>query len=529
MLQKKIDSLNILGLTQGSNLDVFINLMSFVNKSKEFEKINLGAYVSFARHFENSEIVKNNKKNIQFIKEWEIFQNAKKNKLSQKQVLNLNNSAKDINIWKSIIGDRRLIYGKNCKSIEDYKTRYDDNFLYSLANQFIEEFTSFIDKFKPNIVIGFNPVTFGELLGIEILKNLNIPVLQLHSSRIENYFALHDNLIGTSSHFTRIIKNHSSISKKSLDLSKKFITKYSKHGLIYEGVNIKKNKFSTKFSILKTFNQLPSAIFNEIKKNLNSTFKNDHHDNGILIPWYYENIVQNIRKKQCLSYLQNSKRIKNLNDLKKIKSFAFYPLHSEPEVAIQVLAHPYHKNQIELVRNIAASLPFGMPLIIKEHPRSFGVRSLEFYKRILEIPNAYFCEFEIKSNQILKLSEIVFVISSTIGLEAAILGKPLVILGFPKYLSMPKSMYIQSLDLFNLSKDINYILNNYRYDMKGLEYFIASLIEGSIDIDLYSVLLQKQNRYSSGRKEKSIDIKKEEDYKKLADYSIHRIKEELLN
>ena len=80
------------------------------------------------------------------------------------------------------------------------------------------------------------------------------------------------------------------------------------------------------------------------------------------------NIVQNIRKKQCLSYLQNSKRIKNLNDLKKIKSFAFYPLHSEPEVAIQVLAHPYHKNQIELVRNIAASLPFGMPLIIKEHP-----------------------------------------------------------------------------------------------------------------------------------------------------------------
>ena len=107
-------------------------------------------------------------------------------------------------------------------------------------------------------------------------------------------------MIGTSSHFTRIIKNHSSISKKSLDLSKKFINKYSKHGLIYEGVNIKKNKFSTKFSILKTFNQLPSAIFNEIKKNLNSTFKNDHHDNGILIPWYYENIVQNIRKKQCL-------------------------------------------------------------------------------------------------------------------------------------------------------------------------------------------------------------------------------------
>ena len=98
----------------------------------------------------------------------------------------------------------------------------------------------------------------------------------------------------------------------------------------------------------------------------------------------------------------------------------------------------------------------------------------------------------IKSIEITKRSKIVFVISSTIGLESAIIGKPLVILGNPKYLSLPKTMFIHSLNLFKLPEDVSYIISNYKYDKKLLKIFIASIIEGSIDIDLYSVLLEKR-------------------------------------
>ena len=523
------NNLNILGLTQGSNVDIFIQLMNNIKYKSENINVNYTAYVSFARYFDKSEIVKNNLYKINYLKEWEIFQNAKKNIIDNSKILELNNFLESNIIWKSIIGDRRLIYGKNCKSIEDYKTRFNDEFLYSLAYQFISEFTEFVKKFKPDIAFGFNPVTFGELLGIEILKKYKIPVLQLHSSRVENFFALHDKLIGTSSHFEKLINNPEIISEKSKDLSKKFLNKYIHQGIIYEGVNLAKKEYNTKIKITSTLKSILSALYHECKKNLNKQYRNDHHDNGIFWPLYYENIVQNLRKKKLLKFLNMNKKILNFKDLSKLTSFAFYPLHSEPEVALQVLAPPYHKNQIELIRNIAISLPFGMPLILKEHPRSFGVRSLDFYKKLLEIPNVYFCNIELQSIQISKLSKIVFVISSTIGLEAAILGKPLVILGFPKYLSIPKSMYVQSLDLFKLHKDVTFILNNYKYDKKGIENFIAGLIEGSIDIDLYSVLLQKQNRYSIGRKNQSIKSKKLEDYDKLTDYTLKRIKEELSN
>ena len=52
--------LNILGLTQGSNIDIFIEL---INKIKGKKKINISttsAYVSFARYFDSSRIVKKN-------------------------------------------------------------------------------------------------------------------------------------------------------------------------------------------------------------------------------------------------------------------------------------------------------------------------------------------------------------------------------------------------------------------------------------------------------------------------------------
>lgn len=520
--------IKIIGITQGSNIEIFLNLINLLKQKKYIEIEKVSAFVSFARFFQNSNIVKNNN-NIEYLKEWEIFEKAKHIDLNYDQIYELNNFLDEGKLWKSIIGDRRLIYGKHCKSIEDYNTRFSDKFLYSLIYQFINEYRNFIEKIKPDIAIGFTPVTFGELLAIDIMKKYNIPVLQLHSSRISNFFALHDELIGTSKHIKNFINNPNRISKKSMVLADKYISEYSTKGILYEGVNLKKTEGDLQFNILETFKKFPSAAFNEIKKNLNKIYRNDHHDNGNLAPWFYENLIQKYRKKQCINFLKKKRRVLSISFLEKDSSFAFFPLHSEPEVALQVLAYPYHKNQIELIRNIACSIPFGMKLIVKEHPRSFGLRNLEFYKKILDIPNVYFAEIGTKSIEISKLSKIVFVISSTIGLESAIIGKPLVILGNPKYLSLPKTMFIHSLNMFNLAQDINYIINNYKYDEVSLKRFIASIIEGSIDIDLYSVLLEKKDRFSEGRTNKTMYEKRKEDYEKLAMYSAKRIKEELLN
>jgi hypothetical protein len=70
------------------------------------------------------------------------------------------------------------------------------------------------------------------------------------------------------------------------------------------------------------------------------------------------------------------------------------------------------------------------------------------------------------------------------------------------------------------------LLKEYRYDGEGLLDFLSALIMGSVDVDMYSVLLAKPDRHSSGREDMSLEEKREQDYFKLADYTQRRIEEE---
>ena len=135
-----------------------------------------------------------------------------------------------------------------------------------------------------------------------------------------------------------------------------------------------------------------------------------------------------------------------------------FPLHTEPEVSIQILGRPYHKDQIELLRNLAASLPFGMRLLVKEHPRSVGMRSQSFYEKLKQIPNLFFIDQNVNSMKIVKKSKFTAVISSTIGLEAIILGKPVLVLGFPKYGDLFENGIVRCYNLFSLAADIKDVL-----------------------------------------------------------------------
>ena len=99
-------------------------------------------------------------------------------------------------------------------------------------------------------------------------------------------------------------------------------------------------------------------------------------------------------------------------------------------------------------------------------------------------------------------------------------------LGHPKYEAIPDSMSATCENLFDLPEKIEGLLQSYKYDEAGLIIFIASLIKGSVPIDLYSVMLGKSGRHSSGRNHLTHDQKIRDDFDKLADYTVMRINEE---
>lgn len=111
--------------------------------------------------------------------------------------------------------------------------------------------------------------------------------------------------------------------------------------------------------------------------------------------------------------------------------YVFYPLHLEPEAALLVHGS-YFEDQLQVIRNIARSLPIGWQIAVKEHPVMRGLRPLTFYRALRSIPNLRLLPFATPTNEVILRSRIVAVVSGTVGLEASVIGKPVLMFGeFP--------------------------------------------------------------------------------------------------
>lgn len=104
----------------------------------------------------------------------------------------------------------------------------------------------------------------------------------------------------------------------------------------------------------------------------------------------------------------------------------FYPMQYQPEQSTLV-GGIYFSNQVAVIENIAKALPFGCTLIVKEHPRGRGARPVWQYEHLAHFPNIKFVDAN--SKEILKRCDAVITVTSTVGLEAMALDRPVVLLG----------------------------------------------------------------------------------------------------
>ena len=79
------------------------------------------------------------------------------------------------------------------------------------------------------------------------------------------------------------------------------------------------------------------SLKHEIKKFIDISSRNDNHDPGFINYWYFKNIVQPFRFFRNQYFIKKKRRLIDINNISKDLQFCFYPLHTEPEVSIQVL------------------------------------------------------------------------------------------------------------------------------------------------------------------------------------------------
>lgn len=143
-----------------------------------------------------------------------------------------------------------------------------------------------------------------------------------------------------------------------------------------------------------------------------------------------------------------------VQDVDFTKPFVYFPLHWQPEQSTSPQGGVYH-DQILVAETIAAALPPGWELYIKEHPSQWWVRTKEryssarwrgYYERLADIPRVRLVPVPTSTFELTERSQAVATITGTAGWEAILRGKCPLVFGIPWWRECPGVFRIDSVD-----------------------------------------------------------------------------------
>ncbi|MFA6551126.1 MAG: hypothetical protein WCV41_01185 [Patescibacteria group bacterium] len=126
------------------------------------------------------------------------------------------------------------------------------------------------------------------------------------------------------------------------------------------------------------------------------------------------------------------------------QKFIYVPLHYQPECNTSPLGGAF-VNQILMIKILAAALPPGWLIYVKEHPvqwLAFGLNYTDgrypgYYRQISQIKNVQLIPIKTDSFFLIKQAQAVATVTGTAGWEAILRRKPVLIFGYPWYKDCP--------------------------------------------------------------------------------------------
>jgi hypothetical protein len=440
-----------------------------------------------------------NQKLVNFEKIWFLHDNIKKtSSIPDMEYLQNFEEKYQINLWKLIQNERIFLYFQNY-----YK--FSSNEMLNILEQECRFFEKILDEIKPKFFFTRMPSLHHQELLYQMCKNTNVKTIAM------NY-----TLLGTK---CMLSKEHGTLD----DISELENIKFE-HRSFDE-----LQKYLNSFDLIKQLDQTiikPGHSNLEKLSSLKEYLLNFDSENTETHYTYYGRTKTKVLYNYLIDFILTKQR-KSFIDKTLNRStnfdypFIYFPLHAEMERATLIGA-PYYVNQIEIIKNIAKSLPINFKLVVKEHPvqvkRSWRTKS--DYNEIMNIPNVILYHPDFPKDTLYKNCSIVFTIAGTAGFEAACYGKPSISLVDLNYSLLPSVFTLNNFaDLNDLIKkllklevhesDVNRFLaifekNISHFDWSGFtkklsdEFFSKSIQDTEINEDKMKSFLEKnQNELTS--------------------------------
>ena len=151
-----------------------------------------------------------------------------------------------------------------------------------------------------------------------------------------------------------------------------------------------------------------------------------------------------------------------------------FPIHYQPEASTLVRGL-YYLDQPALIDDIAKSLPVGTRLYVKEHYTNRGRQSPDFYHRIRASHGVRLLGPDTNAWELIQGADAVITITSRMGWEGVLAGKPVFTFGETFYNCIPLVKHLGTHPKDDWWRVIGETLDSFRPDRDLVLKYIAAL------------------------------------------------------
>jgi hypothetical protein len=323
--------------------------------------------------------------------------------------------------------------------------KYDYNNSVEIISQSYQFLDFVFQKEKPEVVVSEAPTGIFNEVSYYLCKKFNLTYLGLIGSRFDGRIDIYD-----SKHTCPKYKNtfremaNCNISEAEKKFARDFIKNFLSHKQLppyvtFQNQNIHLGEINRIKRYIKREKEMCRYLFRYFLNR--KYFRPFDYNSEFLLKYGFRYPLDFLKCRFRILLQKNIFNSLSNNDDK----FFLFPLHLQPESSTSVQA-TYFCDQLNTVMNIAFSLPLPYKLYVKEHPAAIGTRPSNFYRKLKEIPNVVLISPNEDTENLIKKSQGVITLTSTIGMEAALAGKPVYVLGNVFYSYHPLCQKVNSFE-----------------------------------------------------------------------------------